>query len=470
MSAIQKFIKSSSVFFIGSALSKVIVFFMMPIYTKYLPTDDYGYFDVSSTYLSLVLAAIFFEIWSTTLRFMYQNKEKEYKRKMIANGMALFFIFLIIYTVLFAVLGISSLIPYLNYIYIWGISIVLSNLFMFITRGMEQDLDFAVSGIINTFITALLSIIFIIGLHMNFSSLYIAAIIGDFLQVIFLEYKTHILYNFKVRYIDTLVLRQMLRYTLPLCMNTTAYWILSGYSRILISKTMSLSDNGIYAVGHKFSYVIVFATNCFTYAWQGVSFERDINDSGNGDFYSKACRLYIEFLSIAIVLALPVFNVVFPYLVDKSYMGAAALMPLFLINACLYAYTTFAENIFATLKKTNIVFLTMGISCVLHILISYPLIKLWGLNGVNTSILICYLTNIFIGYYALKKLMNFKISSKLIIALFSWVGLSFLIFVKMNALYNMIWFLVCLVITAYIYRRYINLIYEKALVKIKGLG
>jgi len=63
-----RFIRSSGIFFLGSILSKVISFFMLPIYTGYIAVEDMGYYDVSITYTNMVISIVFFEIWSAVLR------------------------------------------------------------------------------------------------------------------------------------------------------------------------------------------------------------------------------------------------------------------------------------------------------------------------------------------------------------------------------------------------------------------
>jgi O-antigen/teichoic acid export membrane protein len=56
---IGRFIKSSGIFFVGSVLSKAIIFFMLPVYTKYIVPADYGYYDLSITYISVVSSMLF---------------------------------------------------------------------------------------------------------------------------------------------------------------------------------------------------------------------------------------------------------------------------------------------------------------------------------------------------------------------------------------------------------------------------
>ena len=48
MSSTKKFFKSSMVYFMGNVLTKIISFFLLPLYTTRISTDEYGYFNTST--------------------------------------------------------------------------------------------------------------------------------------------------------------------------------------------------------------------------------------------------------------------------------------------------------------------------------------------------------------------------------------------------------------------------------------
>ena len=50
MSSTKKFFKSSMVYFMGNVLTKIISFFLLPLYTTRISTDEYGYFNTSTNY------------------------------------------------------------------------------------------------------------------------------------------------------------------------------------------------------------------------------------------------------------------------------------------------------------------------------------------------------------------------------------------------------------------------------------
>lgn len=454
MSTLGKFIKSSGIFFIGNMLSKIIVFLLLPIYTAYIPTEGYGYYDLSITYITVVTSLLFFDVWSSILRFMYDNNSSEHKYKVVLSGSTIFAFSTFAYIIVGIIVASLGDFQYLFLILIYGITNNLMLMYTFIARGVGKNTDFAISGIINTVIMATSNIVMIVTMKMDFSSLYIAAILGFLCQIIYLELRINILRNIKFKLLDMQLTKDMFRYTLPLCLNSVAYWLLTSFNRVAISQVLSVSDNGIFAVGNKFAAIIALVTTCFTYAWQDISFSRQIDDPTNGAFYSKACEMYLRFLCTGAVLAIPVVKIIFPYMIDESYIIAVALVPLSLITAVASAYSTFVGNIFYAIKNTKAIFISMIISCVVNLLLCYWLIGTLGLNGANLSILISFIVNIIIRDRILHRQIHFETNVRQVILLGVWLVFTTIIFFQFGNLINIAWFIVCLVIALLIFKDY----------------
>ena len=65
------FIKNAVLFLAGSVFSKLLSFILLPLYTTYIPTADFGAYDVATLYVSLISGVVYFEFWSAMLRYMY---------------------------------------------------------------------------------------------------------------------------------------------------------------------------------------------------------------------------------------------------------------------------------------------------------------------------------------------------------------------------------------------------------------
>ena len=70
----MKFAKKIMVYFFGSILSKMVVFFLLPIYTKYIDPLSYGENDLAYTTVIMLVDFFFLEAWIALLRFSYDNQ------------------------------------------------------------------------------------------------------------------------------------------------------------------------------------------------------------------------------------------------------------------------------------------------------------------------------------------------------------------------------------------------------------
>ncbi|MGX8833550.1 oligosaccharide flippase family protein [Amedibacillus sp. YH-ame6] len=409
--SLKLFIKTSGIFFVGNALSKIIIFLLLPLYTMYISTASYGYYDLSVAYVTVFTSLLYFDIWSTVLRFMYDANDVKRKEQIATTCWILFFISSVIYVTLGAIICNFFSIRYSMLILLYGLSVNFHNMSGFVTRGWKKNVKFAISGIINTIIMLVGNLVMILIFHMEIEALYISAILGNLGQVLYLGFASRCLPKVIGFELDKELFKSIIRYTLPLCVNSISYWLLTSYNRVVIQEVMGISSNGIYAIGNKFGSAIALVTTCFTYAWQDLAFAHETGKKGNKFFYGNACGYYFLFLGIGFSLMIPCFSILFPLLIGENYVEAYATIPLFLIMAILSAFSTFIGNIFYAIKDTKSILTSMVVSCVCNLLLCRFLIASFGINGANLSICVSFVVNIIIRYFVLKKKIDIELKA-----------------------------------------------------------
>lgn len=75
MNAYKKLLGNSVVFAIGNLGSKLISILLVPLYTFYMTTQEYGMVDIVITTTSMLLPLISLSIYEATLRFALDGKE-----------------------------------------------------------------------------------------------------------------------------------------------------------------------------------------------------------------------------------------------------------------------------------------------------------------------------------------------------------------------------------------------------------
>lgn len=427
-SSFSRFIKNSLIFFIGTILSKVLSFFLLPIYSRVIPTEDMGKFDVSITIMTMIASICFFEIWSGVLRRAYEKETIDEKMESISGGIQIFFLSSVLFTIL--CISICYIIGY-KYklcILLYMLTYMSTNFFSFAARGLECNKKFAFSGFLASVVTVGLNLFLLLGVNLDYSALYIAASAGFFCQSLFLFFscKMHkaIPQIFKWKKANF----SLIKFCLPLCLNTVSFWCLTSLNRVVFNWIYGNAASGVFALGARFSTLVTLITTCFNYAWQDLSFSENSKGADASKLYSKGCNLYMYFLFAGFIIILPTLFFIAPLFITGDYSSAVSLLPLFILSAVINGFSSFLGSTFYAIKDTKSVLLTTIIGTGTNILICSPIIKFLGADGVNISTCISFLVMIMVRVIILKKKIGFEINYKTVIFFIILVLISYLSF------------------------------------------
>lgn len=445
-----RFVKNSLLFLLGSGLSKALGIIMLPLYTSHIPTEDYGAYDISLTLITIVSSIAFFELWSAVLRFMYDFSKEDKKASVVKSGGILFigstalFIFLGIW--LCAVLGLGH--P--GWLLAYGVAMSASNYFCFVARGYDKNREFTISGILSSVVIAATNVFFILYLGFDYSALYISYVLGCVAQCVYLAYQIGFIKVLCLGELERRLTRSLLAFAAPLCLNTASYWILSSASRLVFNWMCGDSASGVFSVGNKFGQVIVLATTCFTYAWQDLSFSEG-SKGAQGGFYTRACKLYLLFLSASFAMLLPAVRLAFPLFVKGSYGDAMDIVPLALVVALVSGYSGFVGNVFYAIKKTKTITVSTIAAGLVAVALSPAMISAFGANGVNLSVLMGFLVNLLIRAIVLKKEIGFSMSAPTFFLCCGWIVASCTAYFAGNIV-SLVAFVTSIAISAFLFR------------------
>lgn len=467
MNDIKKFAKASGVYFFGNVLMKIIIFLMLPLYTKYINPADYGTYDLYIAYVTFLCSVLFLDIWSAIMRYMFaDNKNKE---KPLNSGIIIFIISSLLYTILVFIIGNIMNVPYLFLVYLYGILMNVQNLFGHIARGYENNTLYSLSGIISTFITVISNIVLIVLLHFDYSSLYISSCIGFFINSLIIFFGSKLYQKFNKKYFDTILFIDIFKYSLPLCLNSVAYWFLTSYNKVVISNKLSSYDNGLYAIAGKFSVMLTLVTSCFQMAWQELSFSKaSLKTENLGDFYTKAIDLYFKFLFIGMAILLPVIYIIFPYMTDSSYSDACNLVPMYLLATIFSILSTFLGSVFGTIKETKKIFTTTVWGSIVNVLTINILVRHVGVNSASISLFLGFFVTVVMRIRLLKKFIPLHINLNKIARYFVLIVISMIAFYSNNLTINILNLLLMVIISLYVMKNDIVLVINSFMNKNKS--
>jgi O-antigen/teichoic acid export membrane protein len=380
MSKLNRFVKTSVIYMLGSVFSKLVSFFMLPLYTNKILPEQYGTYDLAITIVSFLAPIAFFQVWDGMLRYSFDFTEHRDKNIVISNTFAVMVFGIVIYSLLYIGVGYYFKFEYKTIVYLYGIVIAFNYYFTFISRVYLDNKLFVSTGLINTFVNASFNLIFILGFNMDVISLYLSAIIGFLIQIIIIEIKLKPLGRLNVSKLNFNLIRMMMRFSVPLCVASISYWLLSGYTKVVITNYLGAYENGMYSVATKFSSLIVLGVSIFQYAWNEMAYII----SGSEDrfeSYEYATNMVFKIVILFSGLLMLLIKVIFPFYIGSSYQDALILIPLAIIGVSVNSFAGFLGTIFSSEKKTNWIFWSTLFAAILNISVSSYMTRIWGVQG-----------------------------------------------------------------------------------------
>lgn len=430
------FLKNSGIYFLGDFLSKLVTFFLLPIYSKYILPADFGYFDLTTSYLMLLIPLVTAEIWIGMMRFIKEETNQNNIKNIISNSFYIIILNIILLAVSIIIYTIFDMhIKYFNLICTLGFLYVLQKFYIYLCRSISSTTVFIVSGILNTITAATSNYIMIVYLKMGVTSLFIASILGLILQIVIIEYHTHFTKLFSFKYVNVKMLQKLLKFSYPIAFGSILYFFLMYYNKLILENQLGLASNGFFAIASKFTIVIVFLTSAFTMAWQDLSFTMG-EDKSNFKKYENAITLYTKVILGGTGIIIMLLHFIFPIMIDQKYDASYAIIPLSIVSVVLAAIGNFISQTLGALKKTNIIVLTSLISTICNVLFIKYFIHKYGINGVNVALIATFLINIIVRFCYLQFSLKIKINFFLMPLLLLYLYLIIMVYNTRDTTYN----------------------------------
>ena len=220
-------IKNTIIFTLGSFGSKIISFFLVPLYTYVLTASEYGIVDLVVTVGTVAIPILTLNISEAVMRFAL-DKDAD-KEKITQIGTRILLIGMLVGLLMFPVCGFFNKISqYSAYIYFYVISLAASQLYLCDLRGKELLIYYAIGNVLNTFFIAVLNILFLLVLKEGIEGYLKAYIIANVLTAIYAIIAGKGYKSFYSLRIDKKLLLQMVKYSIVLIPNSFMWWIMNS--------------------------------------------------------------------------------------------------------------------------------------------------------------------------------------------------------------------------------------------------
>ena len=395
--------KNTLIIFFGRVCTQLISYFLLPLYTAYLATSEYGLVDLVQTYITLLVPIVTLELEMSVFRYLIDVRGKEKDTKVLmSNNFFILGISLSSFTLLYLIITSFVVIPFRFLILFDAIVCVLSGNFLQIARGFGRTVDFSISCILTGITTILSNIVMICYLHRG----------AEGALYLFIRIKMYHYIDFSL--VDKKLIKDMNRYSIPLIPNGVSWWIVNASDRSIIAFILGAGANGLYAISNKFPTIISSLTGVFNLSWS-ESAALHIDSPDRDEFFSDITNTVIKLFTSMGAGMIACMPFLFPLFINAKFQEAYQYIPflvlgtVFNVAICLYSQVYLAKKLSKQVASTAI------LGAIINIVINVLFIKKIGLYAAALSTAISYFVMMIYRHIDLKKYIHITLEKGLVL-------------------------------------------------------
>lgn len=430
--------KNTAIVSIGKICTQLITFFLLPVYTAVLSNEEYGVVDLLNTLTSLLLPIVTLQIEQGIFRYLIDCRENNEKQiKLITTIIRFMIIQSIVCIVIFLCVS-----PFIHNEYKYFLMAnllmgIFSSLLLQICRGLGDNATYAIGSFITGAFTVVLNVIFIVAFRWGAYGMLGATAISNFICAVYIFLKRKIYKYIKSKQFDKTILKEIIKYSVPLIPNMISWWIVSASDRTIISAVIGIAQNGIYSAANKFSGVFTTLYSVFNLTWT-ESASININSEDRDEFFSKILDFVIRFFGCLCLGTIAVMPFAFNILINEKFAEAYYQIPILILGSVFNILVSFVGSIYVAKKLTKEIAKTSVISAVINIFVNIALIKSIGLYAASISTVIAYALMFIYRWIDVKKYVKFNVNKILMFALTIMYGVTIFTYYLKNSMISVI--------------------------------
>ena len=430
--------KNTAIVSIGKICTQLITFFLLPVYTAVLSNEEYGVVDLLNTLTSLLLPIVTLQIEQGIFRYLIDCRENnENQIKLITTIIRFMIIQSIVCIVIFLCVS-----PFIHNEYKYFLMAnllmgIFSSLLLQICRGLGDNATYAIGSFITGAFTVVLNVIFIVAFRWGAYGMLGATAISNFICAVYIFLKRKIYKYIKPKQFDKTILKEIIKYSVPLIPNMISWWIVSASDRTIISAVIGIAQNGIYSAANKFSGVFTTLYSVFNLTWT-ESAAININSEDRDEFFSKILDFVIRFFGSLCLGTIAIMPFVFNILINEKFAKAYYQIPILILGSVFNILVSFLGSIYVAKKLTKEIAKTSVIAAIINIFVNIVLIKSIGLYAASISTVIAYALMFIYRWIDVKKYVKFNVNKILMLVFIIMYGITMFTYYLRNTISSIV--------------------------------
>jgi O-antigen/teichoic acid export membrane protein len=396
--------KDSITYSLGSIISSLIGFFLIPVYTRVFAPSDYGIIELLLTVNGFLMLFVTLGTTAAQTRYFYDSERKEHKREIVST--LLYFRLLWGAVVVgMCMLAASTFNQFIfkgevpnTYFYL----VFLSALFSAILSSIVEVYRLLLRPkpyLALTLSHSLLGTCFIILLVVYLKQGVMGYLVGHVVSILVIVPVAIFLLRDYIRpKFSRPLLAKSLKFCVPLLPNGIAIWIITFSDRYFLILYTTLNEVGLYAVGAKFGLAIGLITGSFRLAWTPLALSVAKEHDAKA-FYRNVATIYLVGLSFITIVLTGLSKLLMIVMTQPDYYAGYTVIGILAYGAVFYGLYTISGLGMWLSKKTIFMTIAIFVSAVLNVALNILLIPVWGMLGAATATLCAYMVGNGLAFY-----------------------------------------------------------------------
>lgn len=404
------FLKNLSIFTVSNFITKLLLFFMLPLYTSVLTSEEYGTIDMITTTVNLAMPILTLCITEAIIRFTID--ENTNKKQILSNAFDITikgYIILLVISIIAWIFGFELKILVIFNVYY--IVYTIATLLTYYLKGLERIKVIGWASVVRVIVLVLLNCLLLLHFRLSILGYYTSLIISEGIVI------TIYIYNLKKHKVvcnenvDPKLQKEMIGYSKNFILNSISWWINNASDKYILLLFYDLNITGIYSVAYKIPTIIEFVQAIYSQAWQ-ISAIKEYNKKNSVEFFSNMYKIYNIIIIFTVCLILIFLKVISKILFAKEFFIAWKYVPFLLLAILFGALAGFLGSIYAANKDSKMYAKSTAIGAMANIILNFLLIPSMAAHGAAVATCISYVIVWILRLIFMKKYMVLKINLK----------------------------------------------------------
>lgn len=396
----------TAIYSIGNLSTKLIGLILLPLFTEYLTTSEYGILAILEATSQILIGVIALNLPLAMLRWASSERDKEKQKSIVFTTTIAILLIVTLQLVTFLpntnyfselLFDNSNFSDYFFYLFLTVAFGIYNGIPLNLIRIKERATLFIAVSIIKFTTILLLNIYLITQLKLGVKGIIISQLFGE--VILCLITAPLLIKNIKIKF-DFYTFREMLLYGLPLILSTVSTFAFSFGDRYILQHYLNNASVGIYSMGYKIASILnMVILQSFQLGFLPIAYKK-LGDKDEGAFFSKILTYY-SFLLVIVALIISLFSKELLLLLaqKEEYFIAYTVVPIIAFSFVLKGIQyTFALS-FHYSKKTTYNAIIVMLTAIINLSLNIILIQKVGYIGSAYSMFISILITLFISYY-----------------------------------------------------------------------